>query len=280
MTHIFTEFINLVCATIIALIIPLGTPINLVLCYFLSFSSFRWYLLLYLAWILIVETKIAQRGGRPVKNALKPIWDRAYDYFRIKTVCAEKFKLDPKRNYLFCGFPHGFISIGSQIFFNSNFFITEICNNHKKYLATLNLNFYIPFQRELLLALGFVSASADSLKYLLSNPSGGNIVGLLPGGSEEVFYTNPHNYKFVLKKRKGFVKIALMTGTSIVPVIAFGENEIYNLIDNYYFYKFGRLVKKLTGVSFVLPKGRWFTWIPNKVNVIIAGNNYFAFCYF
>lgn len=273
MTQIYTESVNLICATIIAMIVPLGTPISLVLCYYILFTPFRWCLLIYIAWFLLVESTVSKRGGKPVKNFLKPLWVRAEDYFRINTVFVGNFKLDPKRNYLLCGFPHGFIALSMQVFFNSKLF-KKFCENHQNYSATLDLNFYIPFQRELMLAMGFISAGADSLKYILSKPSGGNVIGLLPGGSEEVFYTNPHNYKFFLKRRKGFVKIALLTGASLIPIISLGENKIYTLIDNLYLEKFGRLVKKFTGFSLVIPTGRWFSWIPNKSNIIVAGDKY------
>lgn len=36
-----------------------------------------------------------------------------------------------------------------------------------------------------------------------------------------------------LKKRKGFVKLALTTGTSLLPTIGFGENELYDIVDTH-----------------------------------------------
>lgn len=52
------------------------------------------------------------------------------------------------------------------------------------------------------------------------------------GGAKEAFYAIPNTYKFVLKNRKGFAKIALKTGAALVPAISFGENNIFDLIDH------------------------------------------------
>src|SRR5690606_31863536 len=40
----------------------------------------------------------------------------------------------------------------------------------------------------------------------------------------------PGTLKLVLRKRKGFVKLALREGAYLVPVLAFGENDLYDTI--------------------------------------------------
>lgn len=100
----------------------------------------------------------------------------------------------------------------------------------------------VPGFRELLLTAGFSSASENSLKTLLSQSNKpadqpiqdgciANAVGLVVGGIREVFYTHPDTYQFVVAKRRGFIRIALETGASLVPAISFGENNVYKMID-------------------------------------------------
>lgn len=87
------------------------------------------------------------------------------------------------------------------------------------------------------------SASANSLTTLLQQSNNPNdvsnqdgytatAVGLVVGGAQESFYALPNTYKCVLKHRKGFARIALKNGVSLVPAISFGENELFDLIDH------------------------------------------------
>lgn len=54
-------------------------------------------------------------------------------------------------------------------------------------------------------------------------------VGLIVGGEREQRHSEPNSYKFVLKNRKGFVRIALKTGVSLVPAISFGESNTFEI---------------------------------------------------
>lgn len=89
---------------------------------------------------------------------------------------------------------------------------------------------------------GISSASERSIKTLLkqsnepfdaSNADGytSNAVGLVVGGARETFYAYPDTYKCLIKKRRGFVRIALETGVPLVPALSFGENNVYEMID-------------------------------------------------
>ncbi len=53
---------------------------------------------------------------------------------------------------------------------------------------------------------------------------------LVVGGAAESLETKADQYKLILKNRKGFVRVALETGTSLVPVISFGENDSFTTI--------------------------------------------------
>ena len=91
--------------------------------------------------------------------------------------------------------------------------------------------FYIPFFRELWASSGACSASRDGLRHLLTQP-GGQLAVLVPGGAEEALNCDREEVRLVLNRRKGFVKMALTTGTPLVPSFTFGENKIYTKLDN------------------------------------------------
>lgn len=121
----------------------------------------------------------------------------------------------------------------------------------------------MPIQREIVMSWGMCSASSNSLNTLLSqsndpnDPSNkdgytSNAACLMVGGAEEAFSAMPNQYKFVLKNRKGFVKIAIRNGASLVPALSFGENNVYEQVQyppGSIMRSIQNLFKRLTGVA-------------------------------
>jgi 2-acylglycerol O-acyltransferase 2/2-acylglycerol O-acyltransferase 1 len=60
----------------------------------------------------------------------------------------------------------------------------------------------------------------------------GRAITIVIGGARESLNAQPHSLKLVLKRRKGFVKLAIRTGADLVPVLAFGENDLYQQVDS------------------------------------------------
>ncbi|KAL3277369.1 hypothetical protein HHI36_012719 [Cryptolaemus montrouzieri] len=244
------------------------TPI---LAYFFIFHTrFWWLCILYICWYLFLDNEIHERGGRRIEWVRKwSWWTYLSKYFPVKAVRTSNEKLDPKRNYLFCYFPHGVLSTGAFCTLGTNAGgFPELFPDHKTYLHTLSLFFKLPFIRELALWLGGLSASGRSLSHVLSRPEGGNISGLVVGGAVEAFYCKPGLHKIVYKKRKGFIKIAIKKGSPLVPVYCFGETDLYTLSNfsgSAYFNKFRDLVKRVMGFVIIFPKSREFLGIlPNR----------------
>lgn len=85
---------------------------------------------------------------------------------------------------------------------------------------------------------------------------------LIVGGAQEALYSRPDNYRVILKKRKGFVKIAIKTGAPLVPVITFGEVDLFDQSNNDPGTKiraYQDFVKKWTGVAPAFFYGRGFS---------------------
>ncbi|EHK96883.1 putative Diacylglycerol O-acyltransferase 1 [Glarea lozoyensis 74030] len=81
----------------------------------------------------------------------------------------------------------------------------------------------------------------------------GRAITIVVGGARESLDAQPYTLRLVLKRRKGFVKMAIRTGADLVPVLAFGENDLYDQFSaesHPRIHKFQLLVKKMLGGVF------------------------------
>ncbi|XP_023320700.1 2-acylglycerol O-acyltransferase 1 [Eurytemora carolleeae] len=98
-------------------------------------------------------------------------------------------------------------------------------------LLSLEGQFWIPGYRELFASSGACAATKRGMESLLGRP-GGVISVLVVGGAPESLNSDKEKIRLVLKKRKGFIKLALRYGVNLVPTFSFGEAFIYGQIPN------------------------------------------------
>lgn len=185
-----------------------------------------------------------------------PIWSLFASYFPARL--HRSATLEPTRKYIFGYHPHGIISHGAFAAFATEALgFAQLFPGITNTLLTLDSNFRIPFYRDWALAMGLASVSRESCENILSkggpnNEGMGRAITIVVGGARESLDAQPHTLRLVLARRKGFVKLAIRTGADLVPVLAFGENDLYDQVtsDSHpLIHKWQLLVKKWVGFT-------------------------------
>lgn len=207
-------------------------PITIVVGQFilLRFLSWRWLVpyLIVCSYMLFFQ-EFHRNGGYPSRIVRHlPLWRYYRDYFPISL--HKSADLDPSKKYIFGYHPHGIIGVGAIGTFAFNEVFEKTFPKIDVRLLTLNINFRVPFWNFLLTLLGLCDASKESILAALSGP--GKAVTLVLGGAKESLDAHPGFHTLTLKNRKGFVKLGLQTGASLVPCYAFGENNVFEQVDN------------------------------------------------
>lgn len=184
------------------------------------------------------------------------VWSLFASYFPARLHRSQE--LEPTRKYIFGYHPHGIISHGAFAAFATEALgFGQLFPGITNTLLTLDSNFRIPLYRDHALRMGLASVSRESCENILSRggPNGegmGRAITIVVGGARESLDAKPYSLKLVLKRRKGFVKLAIRTGADLVPVLAFGENDLYDQFDassHPYVHKAQLLVKKFMGFT-------------------------------
>jgi 1-acyl-sn-glycerol-3-phosphate acyltransferase len=86
---------------------------------------------------------------------------------------------------------------------------------------------------------------------------------VVPGGVAESFHNANKEFRLVLKSRKGIFRIAIDTRTPLVPILTFGENELFLPLDSPLYRRVQNAIESYTSIQFPIPRWscikRWFT---------------------
>ncbi|XP_051800464.1 2-acylglycerol O-acyltransferase 2-A-like isoform X2 [Acanthochromis polyacanthus] len=192
-----------------------------------------WWLLalLYAGWLWLDWDTPTSGGRRSGWIRSWMVWEYFRDYFPLRLI--KTVDLDPKKNYIFGFHPHGVLVAGA--FGN---FCTEATGFSRLFpgltphLLMLPFWFRVPLFRDYIMSGGLVSSCKSSLSYLVSRPGGGNVAVIAVGGAPESLDARPGALTLQVRNRKGFIKLALKHGAQLVPVFSFGENELFDQMEN------------------------------------------------
>ncbi|KAI0537983.1 diacylglycerol acyltransferase-domain-containing protein [Xylaria digitata] len=197
-------------------------------------NPFAWPLLLiYLLHVL--SSKAATDGTLKYRSEWfrkSYIWHFFADYYPARL--HKTHDLPETRKYIFGYHPHGIISHGAWAAFATDALgFSEKFPGITNSLLTLDSNFRIPFYREYILSMGVRSVSKESIVNILNKggPNGegmGRGVTIVVGGARESLEAQPGMMRLIMRERKGFIKLAVRCGADLVPVLAFGENDLYD----------------------------------------------------
>lgn len=197
----------------------------------LALSDWWMVALLYAGWLWLDWDTPTNGGRRSQWMRRWSVWEHFRDYFPLTLL--KTVDLDPKKNYIFGFHPHGVLVAGAF----GNFCTEATGFSHlfpglKPHLLMLPFWFRVPFFRDYVMCGGLVSSSKSSLSYLVSRPEGGNVAVVAVGGAPEALDARPGALTLQVQNRKGFIKLALKHGAQLVPVFSFGENELFDQIEN------------------------------------------------
>ncbi|XP_072466906.1 2-acylglycerol O-acyltransferase 2-like [Notamacropus eugenii] len=215
----------------------------------LFFTRFWFISILYSAWWYL-DRDTPRKGGRQIQILKRwRVWKYLADYFPVSLI--KTAELDPNQNYIAGFHPHGVLSVGAFTnFCTEGTSFSSIFPGIRSHLMMLTLWFRVPFFREYIMGGGLVTSEKECVSYLLSKKKGGNLLVVIVGGSQEALDARPGSYTLLLRKRKGFVRLALLHGAPLLPIFSFGENEVFNQIDN--------------------PQGSWLRWIQERLQKVMG----------
>lgn len=137
--------------------------------------------------------------------------------FKVRFTDPDKDLSD--NNYIYAWHPHGVFS--TSHFFHIATKLTEWPLRNIKGVS-LSALYWLPFGKDIFEYLTIVPSDYYPMKEELEK---GNSISVAVGGMREMLGDD-----FIIKRRRGIFKMALETGTSIVPIISFGEQKLFSIV--------------------------------------------------
>lgn len=154
----------------------------------------------------------------------------------------------PSHPALYIAHPHGLFSMAPFLHWAVR--LTDWPTDQKICIAVHSIFFRIPVVCELMEAYGAIEATEEAIRAKLTE---GISVVVLTGGIREIHETHPGKMKLVLRSRTGVFRIAGDLQVPIVPVLTFGENELFPPLQSAWILKLQKYLRSWFGIAIPFP---------------------------
>mmetsp|Transcript_30013 Transcript_30013/g.94650 ORF Transcript_30013/g.94650 Transcript_30013/m.94650 type:complete len:236 (-) Transcript_30013:4-711(-) len=147
--------------------------------------------------------------------------------FDVRPVLLESpERLASCEQYILAVHPHGVLSLGHYLtIVGYDAALEKVLPQAKRSALSAGVLFKIPGVREQCLWSGCVDAGRATASRCLAN---GLSLSVVPGGErEQLLAQRGPTERLVLRRRQGFIRLALTHGVPVVPVYCFGEAQLY-----------------------------------------------------
>jgi len=172
-------------------------------------------------------------------------------YFSYRIIVEKDFDHSTPAIYAFS--PHGVFAIAPSI----QILLNEFVMGENFHFLAATAAFYVPIYNISLKLMGFKTVDKPSF---MSTLKSGRSVGIVPGGIAEMFKASDPAEVLMVKQRKGFVKLALETGSQIVPCYCFGNTQTFSTASGGILASLSRMFR----VSLITFWGRWGLPLPRR----------------
>mmetsp|Transcript_24561 Transcript_24561/g.52092 ORF Transcript_24561/g.52092 Transcript_24561/m.52092 type:complete len:245 (+) Transcript_24561:113-847(+) len=194
---------------------------------------------------------------------------RSYLRLSFRPLPKELLEAEKKEGaqFIFAAFPHG---CGSEFRILMEGILQHVLPNvhHRLRALSATVLFRIPVVREIAMWTGCVDASRKTAERNLDK---GNSLVVLPGGEAEQLMTEYGKEKVYLKKRKGFVKLAMRKRCPIVPMYVFGSSDLFHTSKFLYGHRYWLM--KTCGICIPFCQGMFGSPVlplPKKLTIVFG----------
>lgn len=185
------------------------------------------------AWYLLVLRNVAKSTSPWGSRSLAILVSRGLHWFGATWMTfshnAEESQQagtwEDGKQYVLVWHPHGAFTIAA-LYFLAHWWAKDFPSGARgrQFVCVAPLLLKIPFLSELLLLCHARSQDRETFGGLLAK---GATVAVQPGGLVEQVETDDAKERVFFPARLGFIRLALQAGVPLLPVYAFGENQLY-----------------------------------------------------